>query len=188
MTTCGRLQRGSFCFLLAVSLTLAAGGCSKVPRQYIWMSERGATLTDLMADPEKYDGKVLLLGGTLIEEEANEQYVWLRLRNRPLDQDYAPQLPLDRNGPEAGCYWVMVEQNKLPQTYREWGRMTVAGRVTGTTRFQTEPVLALLYVRGWGVEGKHAGVWEHVNPNYAPAPPGGISTVPKAPGVAPRQR
>ncbi|NGZ11245.1 MAG: hypothetical protein CV088_18035 [Nitrospira sp. LK70] len=184
MTTCGRLQGRSFCFLLAVSLTLAAAGCSKVPRHYVWMSERGATLTDLMADPQKYDGKVMLLGGTLIEEEANEQYLWLRLRNRPLDQDYAPQLPSDRSSLEAGCYWVMVEQNKLPQTYREWGRMTVAGRVTGTTRFQTEPVLALLYVRGWGVEGKHAGVWEHADPNYIPTPPGGTK-YPNAPGAAP---
>jgi len=57
MTTCGRLQRGSFCFLPAVSLTLAAVGCSKVPRQYVWMSERGATLSDLVADPEKYHAK-----------------------------------------------------------------------------------------------------------------------------------
>ena len=184
----GRLRRGSFCVLLAVGLTLAAAGCSKVPRQYVWMSERGATLSDLVADPEKYDGKVMLLGGTLIEEEASEQYLWLRLRNRPLDQDYTPQLPSDRSGLEAGCYWVMVEKNKLPQTYREWGRMTVAGRVTGTTRFQTEPVLALLYVRGWGVDGKHAGIWEHADPNYMPTAPGGRSEFPNAPGVSPRPR
>ena len=63
MTTYGRLQWSSFCFLLAVSLTLAAAGCSKVPRYsnvpryYIWMSERGATLSDLVADPEKYHAK-----------------------------------------------------------------------------------------------------------------------------------
>jgi hypothetical protein len=152
------------------------------------MSERGATLTDLMADPEKYQGKVMLLGGTPVEEEATEEYLWLRLRNRPLDKNYAPQLPAAPSGSEAGLYWVMVDKNKLPETYREWGRMTVAGRVTGTTRFQTEPVLALLYVRGWGVEGKHAGVWEHVNPNYMPTSPGGIGRYPNAPGFSPGPR
>lgn len=188
MTTCDRFQGWSFYFLLAVSLILAVAGCSKVPRQYVWMSERGATLTDLMTDPGRYDGKVLLLGGTMIEEEASDQYLWLRLRNRPLDQDYTPHLPADLGGDEAGCYWVMVEKNKLPHTYRGWGRMTVAGRVTGTTRFHTEPVLALLYMRGWGVDGKDAGVWEHVDPNYRPTAPGGISEFPNAPGVSPRPR
>lgn len=172
MITCGRLQRGSFCFLLAVSLMLAAG-CSKVPRHYVWMAERDATLTDLVAHPEKYQGKVVLLGGTLIEEEANEQYIWLRLKNRPLDQDYIPNTPADLSGPEAGSYWVTVEKNQLPPAYSTWARMTVAGRVTGSRRFETEPVLALLYLRGWGVGGKHGGVWEHINPNYVPGPPGG---------------
>lgn len=184
MSTCGRLQRGSFCFLLTVSLMLAAAGCSNVPRQYVQMAERDATFKDLVTHPEKYQGKVVLLGGTLIEEEANEQYIWLRLKNRPLDQDYMPHRPADLSDPEAGSYWVAVEKNRLPQTYRTWARMTVAGRVTGTTRFETEPVLVLLYVRGWGVSGNHGGVWEHINPNYVLGPPGGsrYPNLPRGPG------
>jgi hypothetical protein len=63
MSTCGRLQRGSFCFLLTVSLMLAAAGCSNVPRQYVRMAERDATFKDLVTYPEKYQGKVVLLGG-----------------------------------------------------------------------------------------------------------------------------
>jgi len=179
MTTCGRLQWGFFCFLLAISFTLAAAGCSKVPRYsnvpryYIWKAERGATLSDLVADPERFQGKVVLLGGTIIEEEAQEQYLWLRLKNRPLDQDYTPHRPAGLSGLEAGCYWVIVERKELPQTYRDWARVTVAGRVTETTRLNTEPVLALLYVRGWEIGGKSAGVWEHINPNYVPTRPGG---------------
>ena len=183
MTAYGQLQRRLFCLLLAISLTLAAAGCSNVPRRYVRMAERDVTLTDLVASPEKYQGKMVLLGGTLIEEEANEEYLWLRLKNRPLDQNYKPHLPAELSGPEAGFYWVTVEKNKLPPTYRSWARMTVAGRVTGATRFETEPVLALVYVRGWGIDGKHHGVWEHVNPNYVPGPPGG-SKYPNLPSGA----
>lgn len=175
MSTCERLQRWSFLILLAVSFTLTAAGCSKVPRYYVRMAEPDVTLADLVAHPEKYQGKVVLLGGTLIEEEANEQYIWLRLKNRPLDRDYIPNRPVDLSSPEAGSYWVMVEKNQLPQAYRTWGRMTVAGRVTGTARFETEPMLVLLYVRGWGIGGKPGGVWEHINPNYVPGLPGGRS-------------
>lgn len=184
MTAYGQLQRRVFCLLLAISLTLAAAGCSNVPRRYVWMAERDVTLTDLVANPEKYQGKMVLLGGTIIEEETNGDYLWLRLKNRPLDQDYTPHLPAEPNGPEAGSYWVTVEKNKLPQTYQSWARMTVAVRVTGTTRFKTEPVLALVYLRGWGSDGKHHGVWEHIDPNYVLGPPGGTKhpNLPSWPG------
>jgi hypothetical protein len=102
----------------------------------------------------------------------------LRIRNRPLDQDYVPHLPIDMDGPEGGYYWVMVAKQQLPPEYRQWVRMTVAGRVTGTQRYENEPVLWLLYVRGWGARVEHHGIWEHMDPNYIPSVPGFIPEVP----------
>jgi starvation-inducible outer membrane lipoprotein len=149
-------------------------GCAKIPPQYVRMAEPGVTLTELNAHPETYRGKVVLLGGTMIEEGENEQHHWLRLKNRPLDQDYVPHRPVDMDGPEAGSYWVMVPKQQLPPSYRHWTRMTVVGRVTGTLRFKTEPVLYLIYVRGWGASTAHDGVWAHVDPNYYPSIPEGV--------------
>jgi outer membrane lipoprotein len=157
---------------MIVAVGLTAVGCSKVPRHYVRMAEPDATLTDLVAHPEKYRGKVVLLGGALIEEEATEQYLWLRLKNRPLDQDHMPHRPADMSGSEAGSYWVLVAKEKLPPQYHKWARITVAGRVTGARRLETEPVLALLYVRGWGVSGDHDGVWDSLTDrNYSPSLP-----------------
>jgi hypothetical protein len=51
--------------------------------------------------------------------------------------------------------------------------MTVVGRVTGTQRYK-EPVLSLLYVRGWGMSSAHHGVWENIDPTYSPSVPGGL--------------
>ena len=51
--------------------------------------------------------------------------------------------------------------------------MTVVGRVTGTQRNE-EPVLSLLYVRGWGVSSAHHGVWENFDPQYSLSVPGGL--------------
>ena len=172
MTPCIRLQRWSACFALAISLTLVFFGCAKVPRQYVRMAEPGATLTELTAHPELYHEKVVLLVGAIVEEEETEQYLWLRVRNRTLDQDYEPHRPIDVDGPEGGHYWVMVAKQQLPLDYREWGRITVAGRVTGIQRNVNEPVLWLLYVRGWGMGVKHHGIWEHIDPNYIPSKPG----------------
>ena len=47
------------------------------------MAEPGATLTELIAHPENYRGKVMLLGSTIVDEEENKQYLWLRVKNRP---------------------------------------------------------------------------------------------------------
>jgi starvation-inducible outer membrane lipoprotein len=142
------------------------------------MAEPGVTLTDLITHPEMYHKKVALLGGTIVEEEEAEEYLLLRIRNRPLDQDYVPHRPIDMDGPEGGHYWVMVAKQQLPPQYRQWMRMTVAGRVTGRQRYENEPVLWLLYVRGWGAREEHHGIWKDMDPNYIPSVPGFIPEVP----------
>jgi hypothetical protein len=150
---------------MAITATVVLSGCAKVPRHYVRMAEPGTTLTALTAHPEMYRGKVVLLGGTIIEEEENEQDLWVHVLNRPLDQDYIPHRPPDMTGPEAGSYWVVVAKQKFPRQYREWARMTVVGRVTDMQRYE-EPVLVLLYVRGWGMSSAHHGVWENFDPQY----------------------
>ncbi|MEP6959878.1 MAG: Slp family lipoprotein, partial [Nitrospirota bacterium] len=79
MTLYAFLQRWSARFALAISLTVMLLGCAAVPRQYVKMAESGATLTALTADPEYYRGKVVLMGGTIVDEEENAQYLWLRV-------------------------------------------------------------------------------------------------------------
>jgi starvation-inducible outer membrane lipoprotein len=173
MTPYAWLQRWSACVTMAITMTLVLSGCTNLPRHYVRMAEPGATLTTLTAHPEMYQGKVVLLGGTIIEEEENAQDLWLHVINRPLDQDYVPNRPLDMNSPEAGSYWVVVASQQLPPQYRQWARITVAGRVTDMQRYR-EPVLALLYVRGWGVSSAQHGIWENFNPKYFPAIPRGL--------------
>ena len=174
MTAQHRLRHWTVCVGLMATLTVAVWGCSSVPRRYVWMAEPGVTLTMLSANPQSYVGKVILLGGTITEEEEYGQFLFLRLTNRPLDQDYKPHRPADTGSPEAGSYWVAVPKQQAPPQFRNWARATVVGRVTGQQRSKTEPVLMLLYMRGWGASGDHAGLWENVDPNYVPSVPGGI--------------
>jgi len=169
-------KRWSAQYTVAVAMTvvLFVCGCVKVPRHYVRMAEPGVTLTELITHPERYREKVVLLGGTIVEEEENEQYLWLRVKNRPLDQDYQPHRPPDMDGPEAGSYWLVVAKRQFTDQYRQWARMTVVGQVTGTVRFKTEPVLSPLYVRGWGISSAHSGIWENFDPRYIPSVPGGV--------------
>ena len=63
-----RLQQWTASIVLASSLTVMLGGCSAVPRRYLWMAESDVTLSALSANPESYVGKVVLLGGVIISE------------------------------------------------------------------------------------------------------------------------
>lgn len=175
MTSNTWLQRWTAVLALTVSMTVALWGCAAVPRRYISIAEPGVTLTTLSTHPQSYVGKVVLLGGTITEAEENEQYLLLRLKNRPLDQDYRPHRPVDSDSLEAGSYWVIVPKQQLPLKYRNWARATVVGRVTGMQRSQTEPVLMLLYIRGWGASEDHGGVWETIDPNYVLTVPSDIN-------------
>src|SRR5262245_37435402 len=112
MNACSRLQQWTAGVVIAASITIAVGGCATVPRRYTLIAERGITLTTLSTNPQSHVGKVVILGGTITEEEENEQYLYLCLKNRPLDQDYKPHRPPDSVGPEAGSYWVMVSKQQ----------------------------------------------------------------------------
>jgi starvation-inducible outer membrane lipoprotein len=174
MTDSRRMQRWAASLALIATVTATLGACAAVPRRYIWIAEPGVTLTMLSTNSQPYVGKVVLLGGTIMEEEDHAQVLMLRLKNRPLDQDYKPHRPADSGSPEAGSYWVMVPKKQVPPKFRNWARATIVGRVTGERRYQTEPVLTLLYMRGWGASGDHAGLWENIDPSYVPSIPGSI--------------
>lgn len=147
-------------------------GCSAVPRKYLNQVDPGVTLTKITSDPDQYQGKVVVLGGTRLDEVERDGHVWLYLRNRPLDKDYKPHLPRDPDSHEGGAYWVTASRHsEFPPHYQQWARMTVVGRVIGWRNEPTsgtrEPVLGLMYVRGWGGSSHHDGVWENrIDRNY----------------------
>ena len=69
--------------------------------------------------------------------------------------------------------WKRWSREQLPSRYRHWVRITVVGRVIGTAN--QEPVLLLMYVRGWAHSGQNEDVWETViDPAYMPVIPEGL--------------
>jgi len=159
----------------SVLLVLILAACrSSLPAKFVEQAEQGVTLTTLTASPQEYRDKVVILGGVLVKEKENGGQVWLRLKNRPLDPQYHPHRPTSLDGPEAGHFWVTTSNpQQLPPQYRKWARMTIVGRVIGTTN--QEPVLLLMYMRGWDVSGKNDDAWEtSIDPAYVPSIPEGL--------------
>jgi len=170
-TTCpkGRQIRTVSVRMIAVLLGwLVAGGCATtVPSKFVQQAQPGVTLTSLKASPNKYMGKVVILGGVIVDKKEDGGRIWLKVKNRPLDSDYVPRIPTSSDDSEAGHYWVMVSQQGLPPSHKNWARMTVVGRVTGDKPAQAttaEPILAALYLRGWGSDwggyGQRDDTWE----------------------------
>ena len=157
--------------LLLLALSLAVG-CSPVPSKYLRQAESGVTLTSIQTTSNYYQGKIVILGGTIVEEEMRGEQLWLHVVNRPLDQDYRPQLPPSPDDPEGGSYWVVVgNRMNFPDSHRHWGDMIVVGRVAGLAPGK-EPILKMVYARGWGLNSAHDGVWEElVDANYIPFTP-----------------
>lgn len=160
------VTRGARMFIVSALCVMV--GCSTVPRKYLHEAVPDLTLSMLAASPQRYQGRLVVLGAVIVEEELRNGDLWLHVTNRPLDQDYHPQLPPSPSDREAGGYWVIVSKAHptLPGSYRHWAEMTLVGRVAGTGP-EGEPLLHLVYARGWGMTPEHDGVWEHtVDMNY----------------------
>ncbi|MBS0170968.1 MAG: Slp family lipoprotein [Nitrospira sp.] len=170
--------------LLAGLLTLAlVTGCGAVPAQYIRQAEPDVTMTALTESPRAYQGKTVILGGVVVEEIPDGTRLWLRLKNRPLDKDYRPHRPTINEGPEAGYYWVVApDVSLLPPNWKQWARVTVVGRMMDqkeprpTAGPPSEPVLTLVFMRGWTMgTAKGKGAWEEsVDANYLLSVPEGL--------------
>ena len=95
------------CALYFLALCLAVG-CSPVPRQYLREAVPNVTLSALAAAPQTYQDRLVVMGAVIVKEETRDGDLWLHVKNRPLDQDYRPQLPPSADDPEGGWYWVVV--------------------------------------------------------------------------------
>jgi starvation-inducible outer membrane lipoprotein len=153
---------------------VACGG--PIPSQYLKQAEPGATLTSLAKRRADYQGKVVILGGVIMDHKSGDNRVWLHVKNRPLDADYVPHIPITKEGPEAGNYWVMVWNKDLPKDYQQWARMTVVGRVSYGQAGQDKDavdeglVLSALYLRGWDKRMGGYGVREEDDRGILRAP------------------
>ncbi len=132
MNVCARiLQFTQVPTILGLALLLPS--CSPIPREYIHQSERGVTLSALVSEPNRYQGKIVILGGVIVEEKEEGDQVFLRLKNRPLDKDYVPHRPPSLDGSEAGYYWLTLSRHDLPESEPRMGSCHRRGAGRGNT-------------------------------------------------------
>jgi starvation-inducible outer membrane lipoprotein len=162
--------RGLSLVPLLILTGVAFIGCQgTVPSKYVRQAQQGVTLTSIKQHPQAYKGKVVILGGVIVEKREDSERVWLLIKNRPVDEDFVPHAPPSLEGAEAGFYWVALSPQGLPKSYHDWARITVVGRVSDEPHpeagiMNPDTVLVGLYLRGWGRGwggyGTHEEAWE----------------------------
>lgn len=162
----------------ALSCGLVACG-GPIPNQYLKQAEPGVTLTSLTKRNAEYQGKVVILGGVIVGRKSGDNRMWLKVKNRPLDGDYVPHIPLTKEGPEGGHFWVMVWNKDLPRDHRQWARITVVGRLMGGKLAFDEDgsderiknvVLSAIFLKGWDKRMGGYGIREEDDSGIFQAP------------------
>ena len=113
---------------LLVALFIMAAGCfapfSKDVRGQI---EEGVAFTSLASDPNFYSGKVVALGGTVIETKPMEDHTEVEVLEKPLYWDWTPKTDGAR-----GRFILQVDGFLDPAVWKKGRQVTVAAEMIGS--------------------------------------------------------
>jgi outer membrane lipoprotein len=157
---------------LTIPLLLLAG-CAKVPLPEDVLSRVDPTveLADVKANPEKYQGSTLLLGGQILENKGSQEGTILEILQYRLDNSGRP-VAVDEAG---GRFLVRAGRFLDPEVYGKGDYLTLVGTVAGqeTRQLQgvnyTYPVFTLVDGYRWRENPTFYGYPGYYYPYYGPS-------------------
>ncbi len=115
-------------YVLGIALLLQ--GCTyAVSKGLVKESDKTITFEMLQTDPDKYKGKILILGGTIAKTTAIKQGALIEVEQKKLDYWGKPER-MKRTG---GRFLVVYQAFLDPLVYYPGRDITVAGEVQGTS-------------------------------------------------------
>lgn len=112
----------------AVILSLILSGCTSVLSNRIVQEADGKiTFTDLLKQPERYRGAVVILGGQIVETVVKEGETWVQVLELPLGAQHRP----DITAPPQGRFIAIYKGFADPLLYEKGRKITLAGEIQG---------------------------------------------------------
>jgi len=109
-------------------LALALAGCAhSISKDLLKEVDKGISFDELRNDPDKYQGKTVLLGGVIIKTENKKDGTLLEIYQTELDYYGAPI----NTDVSQGRFLAMYEKFLDSEIYRDGRKVTVAGVVNG---------------------------------------------------------
>ena len=158
------LSRNVFSLLV---LLLIAGCASQrvVPDELEPLVDRAVTFAEVVAAPESYQGRVLVLGGEVLKAKRLKDGTQIELLQLPLDKDERPILDRQRS---QGRFFAIQPEFLDPATIAAGTKMTIVGEVSGTKTDQLDEVEYRYPV----VIVKHLHAWQEQSQDYVRPRPG----------------
>lgn len=140
----------------AWALLFFIAGCGPVfAPDLVGQADRSLPFDRLLADPDLYAGKILILGGTIEHLTLHPHGTLLLVSQRPLDYWDRPQ----RTARTGGRFLLFLSRPLDPVAYESGREITVAAEVAGTRhasfgdRVFEDPVLTVKDLRLWPKRG-----------------------------------
>ncbi|MBI4495897.1 MAG: Slp family lipoprotein [Deltaproteobacteria bacterium] len=115
-----------FLFMILSVLLLSACGPA-ISKTLLSQADPALTFPDLLKDPEKYRGRIVVLWGEILETSTRNGETWIEVLQRPLDWRQKPR----ETDLSSGRFLLHDPEFRDPAVYARGRRITVAGEVEG---------------------------------------------------------
>lgn len=124
-----------------IALLGMAVGCSSspvgIPETLEPRIDKNLTFTQVLASPESYQGRLILLGGEILKAKRLKEGTRVELLQLPLNQYHEPTTDLTRS---QGRVLVLHHESPDPATMPTGTLVTFVGEVTGSLIEKTDEV------------------------------------------------
>lgn len=151
---------------LLVGLLIA--GCASqrvVPDELEPLVDRTVTFAEVIAAPESYQGRVLVLGGEVLKAKRLKDGTQIELLQLPLNKDERPILDRQQS---QGRFFAIQPKFLDPATIVAGTKMTIVGEVSGAKTDHLDDVEYRYPV----VTVKHLHTWQEQSQEYIRPRPG----------------
>lgn len=117
-------------FLLLFMIAHLVSGCAHVvSRELRDRADKGIPAAALFSDPDAYKGRLVILGGTVINTTPTDKGTYIEVLQKPLDRLERPE---DTDF-TYGRFLILYEGYLEPTIYSRGRAITVAGDLVGST-------------------------------------------------------
>lgn len=118
------------CITLAAALTasVVAGCAPPFPKDLLDKTEKNVSFAALQKEPDRFSGKLLMLGGTIVDTKNQKEGTQIEVLQKPLDGEGQPAVT-DETG---GRFLVVTSQFLDDAIYHRGRSITIIGDVAGS--------------------------------------------------------
>jgi outer membrane lipoprotein len=115
--------------LSALALMALVTGCANpFPQDLLAKVEKNVTYQAFQDEPGRYDGKLMMFGGEIVETKNVENGAWIVVLQKQLDREGRPNWAAE----SGGWFLVSTESNLDVGAFRRGRSITVIGIVDGS--------------------------------------------------------